>query len=36
LKQTIELIRETGYEVDKVFLNGDELEWILKTYCWVV
>jgi len=26
LKQTIELIRETGYEVDKVFLNGDELE----------
>ena len=26
LKQTIKLIRETGYEVDKVFLNGDELE----------
>ena len=26
LKQTIELIKETGYEVDKVFLNGDELE----------
>ena len=26
LKQTIELIRETGYEVDKVFLNGVELE----------
>ena len=26
LKQTIELIRETGYDVDKVFLNGDELE----------
>ena len=26
LKQTIELIRETGYEVDKVFLNGDELK----------
>ena len=25
LKQTIELIKETGYEVDKVFLNGDEL-----------
>ena len=25
LKQTIKLIRETGYEVDKVFLNGDEL-----------
>jgi len=31
LKQTIKLIRETGYEVDKVFLNGDELEWNLKT-----
>ena len=26
LKQTIELIRETGYDVDKVFLNGVELE----------
>ena len=26
LKQTIELIKETGYDVDKVFLNGDELE----------
>ena len=26
LKQTIELIKETGYEVDKVFLNGDELK----------
>ena len=26
LKQTIELIRETGYEVDKVFLNGVELK----------
>ena len=26
LKQTIELIKETGYEVDKVFLNGDELD----------
>ena len=26
LKQTTELIRETGYEVDKVFLNGVELE----------
>ena len=25
LKQTIELIKETGYEVDKVFLNGVEL-----------
>ena len=25
LKNTIELIRETGYEVDKVFLNGVEL-----------
>jgi hypothetical protein len=26
LKQTIELIRETGYEVDRVFLNGVELK----------
>jgi len=26
LKQTIKLIRETGYDVDKVFLNGVELE----------
>ena len=26
LKETIKLIRETGYEVDKVFLNGVELE----------
>jgi len=26
LKQTIELIKETGYEVDKVFLNESELE----------
>ena len=26
LKQTTELIRETGYEVDKVFLNGVELK----------
>ena len=26
LKQTIKLIRETGYDVDKVFLNGDELK----------
>ena len=26
LKQTIELIKETGYEVDKVFLNGVELK----------
>ena len=26
LKQTIELIKETGYDVDKVFLNGVELE----------
>ena len=26
LKQTIELIRETGYDVDKVFLNGVELK----------
>ena len=26
LKQTIDLIRESGYDVDKVFLNGDELE----------
>ena len=25
LKQTIELIRETGYDVDKVYLNGVEL-----------
>ena len=25
LKQTIDLIRESGYDVDKVFLNGDEL-----------
>ena len=25
LKNTIELIKETGYEVDKVFLNGVEL-----------
>ena len=25
LKNTIKLIRETGYEVDKVFLNGVEL-----------
>jgi hypothetical protein len=32
LKQTIELIKETGYEVDKVFLNGVELKWKLKTY----
>ena len=27
LKNTIELIKETGYEVDKVFLNGVELKW---------
>ena len=26
LKNTIELIKETGYEVDKVFLNGVELK----------
>ena len=26
LKQTTELIRKTGYEVDKVFLNGVELK----------
>jgi mercuric ion binding protein len=26
LKQTVEVIKESGYEVDKVFLNGDELE----------
>jgi len=26
LKQTIELIKETGYEVHKVFLNGVELK----------
>ena len=26
LKETIKLIRETGYEVDKVFLNGVELK----------
>ena len=26
LKYTIKLIEETGYEVDKVFLNGDELK----------
>ena len=25
LKYTIKLIKESGYEVDKVFLNGDEL-----------
>ena len=26
LKQTIKLIRETGYDVDKVYLNGVELQ----------
>ena len=26
LKQTTELIKESGYEVDKVFLNGVELK----------
>ena len=26
LKQTTELIRKTGYDVDKVFLNGVELK----------
>ena len=26
LKNTIEVIKESGYEVDKVFLNGVELE----------
>ena len=31
LKNTIEVIKESGYEVDKVFLNGVELKWKLKT-----
>ena len=31
LKNTIEVIKESGYEVDKVFLNGVELNWNLKT-----
>ena len=26
LKQAVEVIKESGYEVDKVFLNGDELK----------
>jgi hypothetical protein len=26
LKQTIKLIRDTGYDVDKVYLNGVELQ----------